>query len=596
MQSILTEDLGDPTLFRIYKNVDIDGRSFFTGALILNTYPNSNNGRSEYRITIINDGIQYILHYYVTAGPTYQDTETEKWFNLGGNNYWILIERDIKNDLIEKGIVPGSNISISLIEMVGYKDQYLFGYNWVWDEISFRKYASLEPIILGVGSETPIILVNNPPIANNDVYSVEEDSVLSISAPGVLSNDADFDGDTLSSLVVSGPTHGILTLNSNGGFNYSPTPNYNGADSFTYKSNDGDSDSNIATASITVAPVNDAPVINVNQPTTIVDEGSLAYNSGTWSDIDGDIATLTASIGTVITGDSGEWTWSLATSDGPAQSQSVTITADDANEGVSTTTFFLIINNVAPTAKITDPSAGSVYAVGSVTFTGTYLDPGISDTHIAQWTFDSITTPQQSVSSGLVSTSYPFTTAGVYSVKLTVTDNDDDLGTATTVDGQDAYVVVYDPNAGFVTGGGWIISPAGAFTDNPSLTGRANFGFVSKYETGATIPTGETEFQFKIGGLNFHSTVYQWLVVAGAKAQYKGSGTINGTGDYGFLLTAIDGQLSGGGGVDKFRIKIVDKVTEMVVYDNALGSSDDINDANPKAIGGGSIVIHKQNL
>ena len=58
--------------------------------------------------------------------------------------------------------------------------------------------------------------------------------------------------------------------------------------------------------------------------------------------------------------------------------------------------------------------------------------------------------------------------------------------------------------------------------------GKANFGFVSKYQKGAKVPTGETEFQFKAGDLNFHSTAYEWLVIAGAKAQYKGIGTVNG--------------------------------------------------------------------
>jgi len=57
----------------------------------------------------------------------------------------------------------------------------------------------------------------------------------------------------------------------------------------------------------------------------------------------------------------------------------------------------------------------------------------------------------------------------------------------------------------------------------------------------------------------FHSVVYEWLVVSGARAQYKGTGTINGAGNYGFLLTAIDGQINGGGGTDKFRVKIWDK-------------------------------------
>ena len=56
---------------------------------------------------------------------------------------------------------------------------------------------------------------------------------------------------------------------------------------------------------------------------------------------------------------------------------------------------------------------------------------------------------------------------------------------------------VYDPGAGFVTGGGWINSPTGAYTPNPSLTGKANFGFVSRYQDGANTPSGNTQFHFK---------------------------------------------------------------------------------------------------
>jgi hypothetical protein len=80
-------------------------------------------------------------------------------------------------------------------------------------------------------------------------------------------------------------------------------------------------------------------------------------------------------------------------------------------------------------------------------------------------------------------------------------------------------------------------------------------------------------------------------VVSGARAQYKGNGTINGAGNFGFLLTAIDGQINGGGGTDKFRIKIWD--TSSIVYDNQMGKSDTGNDATE--LGGGSIVIQTSN-
>jgi len=72
---------------------------------------------------------------------------------------------------------------------------------------------------------------------------------------------------------------------------------------------------------------------------------------------------------------------------------------------------------------------------------------------------------------------------------------------------------------------------------------------------------------------------------------FNGDGTINGSGDYGFLLTANDGQVNGGGGEDKFRIKIWEKATETIVYDNQMGDADN-GDAST-VIGGGSIVIHK---
>lgn len=80
-------------------------------------------------------------------------------------------------------------------------------------------------------------------------------------------------------------------------------------------------------------------------------------------------------------------------------------------------------------------------------------------------------------------------------------------------------------------------------------------------------------------------------MVAGARAQFKGVGTINGSGNYGFFITAIDGALNGGGGTDKFRIKIWDKDNGgTIVYDNELNEG---LESNPTTeIASGSIVIH----
>lgn len=183
--------------------------------------------------------------------------------------------------------------------------------------------------------------------------------------------------------------------------------------------------------------------------------------------------------------------------------------------------------------------------------------------------------------------SHFYTAAGVYTVTVTVTD--DDGGTASANSG---YVVVYDPSAGFVTGGGWIDSPAGAYTPDPTLVGRANFGFVAKYHRGTTVPDGQTQFQFQAAGLEFHSTSYDWLVISGAWAQFKGTGTINGTGGYQFLLTAIDGQVTGGGGADRFRLKIWNQATGEVVYDSGLGAVDTGDPVT--GLGGGSFQINSR--
>jgi hypothetical protein len=234
-------------------------------------------------------------------------------------------------------------------------------------------------------------------------------------------------------------------------------------------------------------------------------------------------------------------------------------------------------------------------SANSGTVTATFTDVNVGQTHTCtiNWGDPNNNTTNnysfsESAGSGTCSGNHTYSASGVYTVTLTINDGCTD-GTGTF-----QYVVVYDPNAGFVTGGGWITSAPGSYVADPALTGKASFGFVSKYQRGRTVPTGETQFQFEVAGFRFHSVSYEWLVVSGAKAQYKGQGTVNGAGDYGFLLTATDGALTGGGGVDKFRIKIWDRASGTVVYDNVLGSSDDIDAASPQALGGGSIVVHSK--
>jgi len=335
----------------------------------------------------------------------------------------------------------------------------------------------------------------------------------------------------------------------------------------------------IGSEAVVWMPSNAAPTLNADASEVTSAEGEIVLNGGSVADDDGDAVSLSASIGTVANNDDGSWSWSFPTSDGPAESQTVTIGADDGNGGIASVSFTLTVANVAPTPGSIAASLDPVLLGTPIIASADFTDPGTGDTHTATWDWgDENTTTgtvTQGAGSGSVTDDYTYSTPGVYEIVLTVTDNDG--GSAYS---EFQYVVVYDPEGGFVTGGGWINSPEGAYVD-PSASGKASFGFVSKYKKGANVPTGNTQFQFKAGDLNFHSDVYDWLVVnqGGENAQFKGLGTINGAGEYKFMIWAGDSS------TDTFRIKIwldEDGEDESVIYDNG----------SQQAIGGGNIVIH----
>ena len=260
--------------------------------------------------------------------------------------------------------------------------------------------------------------------------------------------------------------------------------------------------------------------------------------------------------------------------------------AGDANHLPSAAAATITINAPPKIVSVTGPL--SPQPVGTTaTITAAFDDAATNDPHTCVFGWNDGTSTQIVASSAETScsASHSFTTPGVYPVEVRVIDDE-----GYTAIEEFKYVVVFDPDGAFVTGGGWIVSPAGAYQADPSLTGKAHFGFVSKYRPGAAVPTGNTEFEFQVANFRFKSTAYDWLVVAGSRAQYQGTGTINGAGAYAFKLTGIDGQVTNGGGIDKFRIRIWDRVTGVVIYDNRL--SEDETTGDPQEIGGGSIVIH----
>ena len=127
---------------------------------------------------------------------------------------------------------------------------------------SFTYHAS--DAALNSNTATVTITVNatnDAPVANDDAYSTDEDTTLTVPDYGVLDNDTDPEGDTLTAVLVDDVSHGTLTLNSNGSFTYTPDTNYNGTDSFTYNASDGTLNSNNAIVTITVTPPPSDPTI-----------------------------------------------------------------------------------------------------------------------------------------------------------------------------------------------------------------------------------------------------------------------------------------------------------------------------------------------
>ena len=402
-------------------------------------------------------------------------------------------------------------------------------------------------------------------------------------------NDADIPANSLT-YTLEGTVPSGASITTAGVFTWTPTEAQGpGSYSITVRVTDNGTPvmHDEETITVTVNEVNVAPVLGAIGDKEINEGSELTFDANA-TDADFPANALTFSLaagapgGATIDPSTGVFSWTPT--DGPTQSQSITIVVtDNGTPALShSETIDVTVNNVDPVIGATSnaPLAPVPAGPNNVTINWSFDDPG-ADTWTCQVEWDpglGFTNATYVPTKGCSATGS--LAAGIYTVKIRV--NDDDSGTDT--ESVTAYIVVYDPNGGFVTGGGWINSPAGAYVADPGLTGKANFGFTSKYLPGRNVPTGNTEFQFHAGNLNFKSTVYEWLVVAGDRAQFKGDGTINGVGGYGFLLTAIDGA------TDKFRIKIVRKSDGSVVYDNQSGYGDDSPAAT--ALSGGSIVIH----
>ncbi|MEO7445110.1 MAG: SBBP repeat-containing protein [Ferruginibacter sp.] len=266
----------------------------------------------------------------------------------------------------------------------------------------------------------------------------------------------------------------------------------------------------------------------------------------------------------------------------------VTITATDPSGNTDVKTI-----DVRVPHDIKNPHSGKPFIVNStVPFDGEFWDkPG--NRHTAKWLVDGSAVANGTVTeptanqNGKITGSYKFNTAGVYKLQMNVIDQAGVVTYSNTQADLDAIVVIYDPNGGYTYGGGWFASRAGALVGNSTATGKASYGFAINYRNAAK-PKGETQFEFKVGDFEFNALNFDYLVVSGFKAQFRGTGKIiGGQAGINFIMTIIDGDLDGSG-IDKIRLKIF-KNNGQVMYDNQPGAGDADNPTMP--VGSNSIIF-----
>ncbi len=207
----------------------------------------------------------------------------------------------------------------------------------------------LNGVSIALGASPP---TNHAPVAADDSIGGPEDTALARHGSGVLGNDSDPDGDALTAVLVTEPEHGDLALSSDGGFTYTPDANWNGVDHFTYQASDGSLVSNVATVTITVSAVNDAPVIT-NPGNKSSAAGEAVNFAVSASDVDGDPVTFSATglpPGVEIAPDG---TVSGAASTAAGSPFSVEVVADDGHGGTDTATFSwtVVEGETAPVAS-----------------------------------------------------------------------------------------------------------------------------------------------------------------------------------------------------------------------------------------------------
>jgi len=369
-------------------------------------------------------------------------------------------------------------------------------------------------------TDTAVVVVtidpaNDPPVAVDDATTTDEDTPVTID---VLLNDSDVDGDSISTAsILAGPTNGSVVINPDGTTTYTPNPNYNGTDTFTYVITDIHGLTDTAVVVITIDPVNDPPVAVDNASTTDEDTPVTIDVLANDDDVDGDSISTTSVLvgptnGSVVINPDGTTTYTpnanytgtdtftyvITATDGLTDTAVVVVTINPSNDppvavdNATTTdedtpvTIDVLANDsdvdgdsistasilVGPTngSVVINPDGTTTYTPdpnynGTDTFTYVITDiHGLTDTAVVVITIDPVNDPPVAVDNAA-------TTDEDTPVVIDVLANDDD------VDGDSISTtnILVGPTNGSV-----VINPDGTttYTPNPHYTGTDTFTYV----------------------------------------------------------------------------------------------------------------------
>ena len=382
-----------------------------------------------------------------------------------------------------------------------------------------------------------------------DQYTVGVNKTLTVPAPGVLANDSPMVG-TPSVALAGSVQHGILGLNADGSFTYTPSTNYAGSDSFIYQASDGQGVMASATATLTITPLHNGPSLPV-QTNLVVNELVAMVVTNTAIDTDIPLPTLTytlvgASPTNATISTNGIITWTPAQTQAPGTNTITTVVTDGTFS--ATNSFTVVVNdvNIAPTLPVwTTPF--TVGQLKTLVVTNTATETNI---HVTSLTYTLIGPTNAVISTnGIITWTPTLAQNGTTNLFTTIVTNFDPLAVnAQHLSATNTFTVIVSSTETIVLAGTTLLGEGCAPTNNAIDPGETVTVLFSLRNTGLADTANLVATLLQTNGVVYPSAPQSYGVVVAGGAAVVEPFTFSATGACGGTITATfqvqDGALN----------------------------------------------------